>query len=130
VIGDAVSFPQISPDGQKIACRYYPGPNPEYSASPLAVFGADGHLFRVFNNISPAGAGAAWTPDSKALIYPVATHGVDNLWQAPLRSGVAAPVTHFQTEDLFAYAFSPDFRSIAMSRGRDATDVVLISGFR
>jgi Tol biopolymer transport system component len=130
VIGDAVSFPQISPDGQKIACRYYPGPSPESSASQLAVYRPDGHLFRVFNNISLAGADAAWTPDSKALIYPVATHGVDNLWQAPLTSGAAAPVTHFQTADLFAYAFSPDFKSIAMGRGRDATDVVLIGGFR
>jgi hypothetical protein len=131
VIGDAVSFPQISPDGQKIACSYYPGPNPEYSARPLAVFrAADGHLLRVFNDVSLANAGAAWTPDGKALIYPVTTHGVDNLWRAPLASRAAEPVTHFQTENLFDYAFSPDFKSIAMARGREATDLVLISGFR
>jgi serine/threonine protein kinase/sugar lactone lactonase YvrE len=129
VISDAVSFSQISPDGQEIACSYYPGPNPEYSASPLAVFRAmDGHLLRVFDDISAAGA--TWTPDGKALIYPVTTNGVDNLWRVPLGLGPVARVTHFQTEDLFAYAFSPDFKSIAMGRGREATDVVLISGFR
>lgn len=131
VTGDAVSFPQISPDGQKIACSYYSGPNPEYSASTLAVFRAvDGHLVRVFNNVSFAGAGAVWTPDGTSLIYPVTTHGVDNLWRMRFASGVAEPVTRFQTEDLFAYAFSPDFKNLAMGRGREATDVVLISGFR
>ncbi|MBV8906883.1 MAG: PD40 domain-containing protein [Acidobacteriia bacterium] len=130
VVSDAVSFPQLSPDGQKIACSYYPGPNPEYSASPMAVFRAsDGHLLRVFNDISLGGAGAAWTPDGKSLIYPVTTRGVDNLWRAPVTAGAAEPLTHFRTEDLFIYAFSPDFKSLAMGRGRDATDVVLISGF-
>jgi Tol biopolymer transport system component len=131
IISDAVSFPEASPDDKRIACSYYPGPNPEYSASPLALFSAaDGHLLHVFDKISVSGARVAWTPDGKALIYPVREHAVDNLWRVPLAGGAASAITNFLSEDLFDYAFSPDFKNVAMARGREATDVVLINGFK
>lgn len=115
VVSDAVSFPEISPYGKKVACAYYPGPNPEYSASPLAVFStADGRLLHVFDQVSLASDGAAWTPDGNSLIYPVRTWGVDNLWRVPLAGRQASPITNFQIGYLFDYSFSPDFKNIAM----------------
>lgn len=131
ITGVAASVPQVSPDGKKIACSSYPGPTPESSASPLAVFSVTGGLqLKVFDSISLGDAPVAWTADGKAVVYRVRTHDVDNLWRQPLAGGPATPVTAFQSDDLFSYAFSPDFKKIAMGRGREATDVVLISGFK
>ena len=128
---DAASLPQVSPDGSKIACNYYPGPNPEYSASPMAVFSAaGGHPVKVFENISLGGAPVSWTRDGQALIYAVRTHRVGNLWRQPLAGGPPAPITNFRTEDLFEFAFSPDFKQIALARGKETSDLVLISAFR
>jgi Tol biopolymer transport system component len=131
VTEEAASFPQVSPDGSKIACDYYPGPSPEYSASPLAVFSAvDGHRLQVFENISLGDNPVAWTPDGQALIYKVRTNRVANLWQKPLAGGPPVPITNFRTHDLFDFAFSADFKRVALARGKETSDLVLISGFR
>ena len=128
---EAASFPKVSPDGSKIACDYYPGPNPEYSASPMAVFDArDGRRLQVFENISLGDSPVAWTPDGRALIYRVRTNKVANLWRQPLAGGPPVPITDFRTDDLFDFAFSPDFKKIALAHGKETSDLVLISGSR
>jgi serine/threonine protein kinase/Tol biopolymer transport system component len=130
VTEEAASFPQVSPDGSKIACDYYPGQNPEYSASPMAVFSADGHRLQVFENISLGDSPVSWTPDGQALIYRVRTKRVANLWRQPLGGGSPVPMTNFRTDDLFDFAFSADFKRVALARGKETSDLVLISGFR
>jgi hypothetical protein len=97
----------------------------------MAVFDArDGHRLQVFENISLGDSPVAWTPDGRALLYRVRTNKVANLWRQPLAGGTPAPITDFRTDDLFDFGFSPDFKRIALARGKETSDLVLISGFR
>jgi Tol biopolymer transport system component len=131
IVKEATTLPRVSPDGTKVACNYYVGPNPEHSASPLAVFSAaDGRPLQVFDKISVGGRPIFWTPDGNALIYPVRAHGVGNLWRQPLAGGLSVPATDFLSGELFSYALSADSKTVAMARGKEATDIVLIRGFQ
>jgi hypothetical protein len=39
-------------------------------------------------------------------------------------------MTNFRTDDLFDFAFSADSKRVALARGKETSDLVLISGFR
>ncbi len=97
----------------------------------MAVFdAAGGPPLQVFENISLGDTPVSWTADGKSLIYEVRRQGVGNLWRQPLTEGRPVQITNFRTGDLFAYALSKDFKKIAFARGKETSDVMLISGFR
>jgi tricorn protease-like protein len=128
---DAVSFPRVSPDGSKIAVAYFPDANPEQSATPMAIFrSSGGSPLEVFDGAWLSGASISWTSDGRALMYGVRAHGVGNLWRRPLPQGQPVAVTNFPTGDLFAHAASTDSKRVALIRGKEKSDVVLITGFR
>jgi len=69
--------------------------------------------------------------DGKSVVYPVRDKGVDNLWQQPLdaSAGQGSPgkyLTSFKTEHIWDFHWSPDGSRLAMVRGHDDSDVVLM----
>jgi hypothetical protein len=54
---------------------------------------------------------------------------VDNVWEQPLAGSPPQPVTHFTSGKIFWFDWSRDGR-LALSRGTDQTDAVLIKNFR
>ena len=42
-----------------------------------------------------------FTPDGKAIAYPVAEYGVDNIWVQPLDGTPGHQITHFTAEQIF-----------------------------
>jgi len=67
-----------------------------------------------------------FTPDSRALVYPIRVNGVDNLWLQPLEGGAGRRITNFPREQVGAYHFSPDGKTIGMLRHHTESDVVLL----
>jgi eukaryotic-like serine/threonine-protein kinase len=67
-----------------------------------------------------------FSPDSKSLVYPVRENGVDNLWQQPLDGSPGKSLTSFKAEHIWDYHWSPDGSRLAMVRGHDDSDVVLM----
>jgi WD40 repeat protein len=131
VVDRATSLASVSPDGSEVACDYYSGPNPEYSPSSMAIFSmAGGSPREVFSGTPLGGSPVFWAPDGKALLYGVRQHRIGNLWQQPLPGGKPVEVTGFVSGDVFAYAFSKDFRRVALARGEETSDIVLINSFR
>lgn len=122
------SLPQVSPDGKWIACIYFSGEDPRFSQAKIAVFPfSGGEPVKIFNR-PPSSEGAVyWAPDGAALDYIVTNRGVGNIWRQPLNGNAAAPVTHFNSGDLFDFAWSSDGRRLAFARGRTGNDVVLIN---
>jgi hypothetical protein len=55
--------------------------------------------------------------------------GVRNIWEQPIEGGPPKPVTHFTSDKIFYFDLSRDGR-LALSRGTDQTDAVLIKNFR
>jgi Tol biopolymer transport system component len=70
-----------------------------------------------------------WSPDGRSIIYVDRLNNVDNLWRQPLDGGPAEQLTKFDHDWIFRFAIAPN-GAIALSRGNEATDAVLIqTGF-
>jgi Tol biopolymer transport system component len=70
--------------------------------------------------------GVQFTPDGKALAYPVAENGVDNVWIQPLDGSPGRQITHFTSEQINSFHWSPDGKNLAVLRGHTDSDVVLL----
>ena len=68
--------------------------------------------------------------DGSAVYYVDAPAGISNIWSFPLDGGQPKQVTNFQSEQIFAFAYSPDGKQIAVTRGSQTNDVVLLRDFR
>ena len=64
--------------------------------------------------------------DGKSVVYPVRENGVDNLWQQPLDGSPGKQLTSFKAEHLWDYHWSPDGSKLALVRGHNDSDVVLL----
>jgi eukaryotic-like serine/threonine-protein kinase len=113
----------ISPDGKTLV-------GPTLSAN------AQGH-FLVFDiqsgalvqslEVPPHYAGVPrFTPDGKAIAFPISENGVTNLWVQPLDGSPRHPLTDFKSEGISDFHWSPNGKQLAFSRGHGDTDVVLI----
>jgi serine/threonine protein kinase/Tol biopolymer transport system component len=69
----------------------------------------------------------SFSPDGKAVVFTVREKGIDNLWAQPLDGSSARPLTHFTTELIARFAYSPDGAKIAIERGHVESDAVLLS---
>ncbi len=64
--------------------------------------------------------------DGKAIVYAIHENGVENLWQQPLDGSPGKQITSFTSERIFDFHWSFDGSKLAMVRGHDDSDVVLI----
>src|SRR5579863_984116 len=71
-------------------------------------------------------AGPQFTPDGKAVAYPVRENGIDNLWVQPVDGAPAHQITNFDSEQILSFAWSPDGKSLGVLRGHTDSDVVLL----
>jgi eukaryotic-like serine/threonine-protein kinase len=118
--------PSVSPDGRLIACEYW---RPEAERWIVALLDAKtGAAVQFFPNL-PVNTGARlrWTPDGKSLLYASSQEGASNIWKQNLNGGIPVQITHFEDEEIFFFGVSPDGRFLACIRGRNVTDVVLMS---
>jgi serine/threonine protein kinase/Tol biopolymer transport system component len=64
--------------------------------------------------------------DGKAVVYPTRVNGVDNLWIQPLDGSKGKQITGFTSERIYDFHWSFDGKQLAMVRGHNESDVVLI----
>ena len=72
----------------------------------------------------------AFTPDGKAVAYNIVENGVGNVWAQPLDGSPGHRLTNFTTDQLSAFQFSPDGKSLAVARQHIVSDVVLLRDTR
>jgi Tol biopolymer transport system component len=70
--------------------------------------------------------GVQFMPDGKAVAYPIRENGVDNLWVQPLDGSAGHQITHFTSEQIDSFHWSPDGRTLALLRGHSESDVLLL----
>jgi Tol biopolymer transport system component len=130
IVKQPASFPQVSPDGKRIACVYFPARDPRFPPFFVGVVGPQAHsAFSVLQGSPSDETRVFWEPDGKAVDYIVNTGRVGNIWRQPLANRPATPLTDFTTDDLFTFAWSRDGRRLAYARGRTSSSVVRIDGF-
>ena len=73
---------------------------------------------------------ASWplkfAPDGKSVVYTVHEKGVGNLWMQPLDGSAPHQFTHFTSERIDKFRFSKDGTKIAIERGHNESDAVLL----
>ena len=68
----------------------------------------------------------SYTPDPNSVVYVVREKGVDNLWEQPLGGSAPRQLTHFTSEQIERFRFSPDGSKLAIERGHNESDAVLL----
>lgn len=67
-----------------------------------------------------------FTPDGKAVAYPINENGVDNLWVQPLDGSLGHQITNFKSDQISSFHWSPDGKTLGLLREHSESDVVLI----
>jgi eukaryotic-like serine/threonine-protein kinase len=123
IIPQGCIYPKVSPDGRTVACEYL---SEAYHLS-LSIFPMDGG--KPIKSFVPRPGGWQWAADSQSLIFVEHTAGYSNLFRASMANNSRKQLTNFKSDHIFAYAFSPDDKKMAMLRGSQSSDVVMLSNF-
>jgi Tol biopolymer transport system component len=121
------TWPNVSPDGQKIACWYRAEPGSNWQIAVIPITG--GNPEKVFD--VPADADTPiptrWMPDSSGISFVVSQNGVSNIWSQPLAGGAPKQLTAFTSDQISWFDWSKDGKQLACSRGKMLNDIVLIT---
>ena len=128
---------RISPDGKRI--MYLASPEP-----PENVSSTSATPYQMKVKVIPSDGGAAlhkfdwpasasvlrWAPAVDTVEYALTRSGVSNIWQQKLLGGPPKQITNFESGSIFDFDWSRDGRQLALTRGSESSDVILISNFR
>jgi eukaryotic-like serine/threonine-protein kinase len=134
------AVPAFSPDGKRIAYVTLPSSPVENPSSPsaslpnqLKVIAFDGGAgLQQFDWPASAGLSAAphWMPGGEAIDYVLTHNGVSNIWRQNLAGGAPKQITNFESGQIFDFDWSRDGRQLALTRGSESSDVIMIRNFR
>ncbi len=118
-------MPVVSPDNQFMACRYY---SEDGQRRGIAIISVDGGPPLKFLPEIPVGLfqRVQWISNGRALTYIDVANGVSNVRSYNLDDGSRQPLTNFQEDQIFAYAWSPDNKQLAIERGGEINNVITI----
>jgi Tol biopolymer transport system component len=71
-----------------------------------------------------------WTVDGRGVVFVISRDPVNNLWSQSLDGGPPKQLTSFSSDRIFKFDWSRDGKLLALARGHEGSDVVLISNFR
>jgi Tol biopolymer transport system component/predicted Ser/Thr protein kinase len=70
--------------------------------------------------------GPKFSPDGKAIVYDILDKGIGNLWWQPFDGSPGHQITNFTSGTINSFRWSPDGKSLAVTRAHDISDVVLL----
>jgi len=115
----------VSPDERWALGTYT---DPQSSGMAVVPLDGPGPVRRFPYNYTPGiSFGPGWAPGGHAIEDLVFRDKATNLWRFPLDGSTPRPVTTFTSEQIVNYRWSRDGKMLAMSRGTESADVVLIT---
>jgi Tol biopolymer transport system component len=124
------AFPAVSPDGKWIACYHVDEKNP----SQLIIFPFEGgqpaKTINLPNTLGPLNGHPSWSADGKSVMFVNRLNNLANVWSQPIDGSPPKPITNFKSLWIYYFAPSRDGKQIALSRGDQYQDIVLIKDFR
>ncbi|HEX4489370.1 MAG TPA: protein kinase [Terriglobales bacterium] len=122
----ASRFFDISPDG-KLAAFATLEHSGEHEESLALLDIAGGQPAKLLKFERDRSGNVRFARDGKAVVYPTASGGVDNLWQQNLDGSPGKQLTNFKSERIADdFRWSPDGTKLGIIRGHIDSDVVLI----
>jgi Tol biopolymer transport system component len=89
--------------------------------APAQILDADSRIV-IISTGSPH-----FTPDGLGLVYPIlGEKNEHNLWLQPLDGKPGRQITHFTSEQIYGFGWSPDGKKLLVGRGHIESDVVLL----
>jgi eukaryotic-like serine/threonine-protein kinase len=123
-VSEKYRMPVFSPDNQFIACRY----DEDSDVHDVAIFPVAGDRpVRHFDVPKQEWQWVQWLANGRQLSYVQNDNGYSNIWSYDLETGVRKQITNFNGEQIFSYAWSPDYKQVACQRGARTSDVTMIS---
>ncbi|MGB6875007.1 MAG: protein kinase [Candidatus Acidiferrales bacterium] len=124
----------------EFVATYLGGLSPDGKQLPFFSEGAPGHMNLNIVNLnagpnpprrtltpdSRVSGPVAFTPDGKALAYPITENGVANLWIQPLDGSPGRQITNFKSGTFQVFHWSPDGKTLAILRTNTQSDIVLL----
>src|SRR6266404_1864099 len=123
LVQDAPFGWSVSPDGKRIVGREVRELDHRLV---LTVYSVEDKKTNYHELDQRASAPLAFAPHPKAVVYVVRETGAYNLWEQPLDSSAPRQLTHFTSERIARFRFSPDGSKIALERGHVESDAVLL----
>ena len=123
ILATAQGAAEISPDGKSVASLEVRELDHRLV---LNIFSLEDKKV-AFHDIDPRASWPfAFAPDGKSVVFAVRERGVSNLWTQPLDGSAPRQLTHFTSERIEKFLFSKDGTKIAMQRGHNESDAVLL----
>jgi eukaryotic-like serine/threonine-protein kinase len=121
----------IAPDGKTLTYIVdVTDPATHAASSKLVTLGLDGNAPTTprLVDLDPRFTAnlARPVPGRNAVAYVMTQDGVSNLWVQPLDGGAMSQLTHFPSDTISWFEWSPDGKALAVSRRHDGADVVLL----
>ncbi len=123
-IADGYRMPVFSRDGRFIAVRY---DAIERGATDLVVYPADGGAPVRRLTIPRLDWQRVYWLNDRTFTYLKSVNGAVNVWSFDFQLGAEKQLTRFDSEQIYSYTLSPDFKRIACQRGKKVSDVTIIS---
>jgi Tol biopolymer transport system component len=122
-VSEGYRMPVFSPNNQFIAGRH----DRESGTTDVAIFPASGGT--PVNQITLPildWQRIQWI-DDHTLSFIDNAGGASNVWSYDLNGGTRKQLTNFDSEQIFAYAWSSDFKKLICQRGRKISDVTMLT---
>jgi serine/threonine protein kinase len=123
--GSAMGGALVSPDSKFVLYLWQDPDNlglrPRFITSSINGGPVIGSFERMIGGALPV-----FSPDSKAIDYPVTRGGISDVWRQPLAGGPTKQLTHFTSDLINNIAWSGDGKTLATSRGTRTADIVLL----
>ena len=117
----------LSPDGKTAAFLIsFGGTSPIHKIALVPLDGGNQSQVRLLDPHPAIWYPLRFTPDGKALIYPITQNRVENLWLQPLASSSGRQITNFKTDLILGLQWSPDGKNIGLLSRRIDADAVLL----
>lgn len=127
-VAEKYRMPAFSPDNQFIACRY----DLESGSRDVGIFSAaSGDLpLRTAQIPILEWQRVQWFANSHTLSYIKNVNGYSNIWSYDLDAGSEKQLTSFDSDQIYAYVWSPDYKTLACQRGNKISNVAMLSSDR
>jgi len=117
----------LSPDGRSVALSIEIGETaPVHKIALLSLDAGPQPPIRLLDPHPDSSDGPKFTPDGKAVVYPITQNGVGNLWLQPLDGTPGRQITNFKSDLILGLRWSPDGKNIGVLTRRIDADVVLL----
>ena len=123
LIKDAPWGWSVSPDGKRIVASEVRELDHRLVLNIYSIEDKKTNYHELDQRASPP---LAFAPDPKAVVYLVREKGIDNLWEQPLDSSAPRQLTHFTSDQVARFRFSPDGSKLAIERGHVESDAILL----